>query len=146
MNQLLQIVYEGDFWCLCSVTFWQFFFEFVTHVNTSDFTVCKIFWMKALQKCCFRPSWLYSYHWWPSKLIQNLSTNECELLSHYIEVMQGVLWNTNQDLGLFWAGWQYWKKKIGADYKQLLRAVFSCFEGEKHFLFFFESASALKIT
>ena len=42
-------------------------------------------------------------------MIQNLSTNECELLSHYIEVMQGVLWNTNQDLGLFWAGWQYWK-------------------------------------
>ena len=36
------------------------------------------------------------------------------------------LWNSFWDLGCFWADWQYWKKN-GADYEQLLWAVFFIF-------------------
>ena len=42
------------------------------------------------------------------------------------------LWNWSWDLGWFWAGWQYWKKNW-ADYEQLLRLFFSCFQGQKLF-------------
>ena len=50
----------------------------------------------------------------------------------------------------FWAVWAaspVHKKKLGADYEQLLRAFFSCFRGQTIFnLIFFENtkASALK--
>ena len=36
--------------------------------------------------------------------------------------------------GLFGKSGQYWKKKLGADYEQFLRAVFSCFRGQIFFL------------
>ena len=38
------------------------------------------------------------------------------------------------------------KKKLGADYEQLLRAVFSCFQGQKNNLKYFKNIapSALK--
>ena len=43
-------------------------------------------------------------------------------------------------------GWLAIQKKMGADYEQLLRAGFSCFQGQKDLNFFFENivASALK--
>ena len=55
------------------------------------------------------------------------------------------LWNRNWDLGWVWASWQYWKTNW-ADYEQLLRSVFSCFQGQKKIRFFFLNiaASALK--
>ena len=49
--------------------------------------------------------------------------------SHYTEVTQGVIF-MEQNMGWFWAGWQYWKKNW-ADYEQLFRSFLSCFYGEK---------------
>ena len=44
------------------------------------------------------------------------------------------LWNKIWNLGCFCASWQYWKKNW-ADYEQLLRAVFSCFHGQKIYIY-----------
>ena len=57
--------------------------------------------------------------------------------SHYREVPQWeISMKTIWDLGRFWAGWQYvQKKKFGVDYEQLLRAFFSCFQGQKNIFF-----------
>ena len=41
---LFQIAYEGDFWCLCTVTFWQKnISELVMRISTRDSTVPKAF-------------------------------------------------------------------------------------------------------
>ena len=42
--------------------------------------------------------------------------------------------------------WQYWKKTLGADYEQLLRAFFSNFQGQKTFQIYLKNilASAFK--
>ena len=34
------------------------------------------------------------------------------------------LWKRNWDFGWIWASWHYWKKKILANYEQLIRPVF----------------------
>ena len=52
-------------------------------------------------------------------------------------------WNRNWDFCWIWANRQYWKKRVWADYEQLLMVFFSCFQGQ----FFFEKnvvVSALK--
>ena len=46
--------------------------------------------------------------------------------SLYIEVAQGDIFMEQK----MWFG-QYWKKKVWADYEQLLRTVLSCFRGPK---------------
>ena len=49
------------------------------------------------------------------------------------------LWIRNWDLGWNWVDWHYWKKRVWAwaDYEQLLRVVFSCFQGRKKKFNFF---------
>ena len=46
-----------------------------------------------------------------------------------------------------WAGFGPLKKGVWADYEQLSRVVFSCFQGQKNYylLFFLIVASALKV-
>ena len=49
----------------------------------------------------------------------------------------------------FWAVWAarpVHKKMLGADFEQLLRAVFSCFQGQNCFLNFFEDTVASALT
>ena len=68
----------------------------------------------------------------------------------YIKVAQGdILTEQKMWFGRvwFWADWQYvLKKKLGADYEELLRAFNSCFHGQNICLKFFKKhlASALK--
>ena len=45
------------------------------------------------------------------------------------------LCNRNWDLGWICVDWQYWKKRVWADYEQLLSVVFSFFQGQKQMLF-----------
>ena len=69
-------------------------------------------------------------------------SGECKVpdQSHCIEVAQGdIFMEKKMRFGLVWgwfgAGWQYvLKKKIGADYEQLLRTVFFMFSWPKNFL------------
>ena len=69
-----------------------------------------------------------------------ISTN-----SFQIKVITGkscggrLLWNRNWDLGWIWPGWQYWKKRVWADYEQLLRVVFHVFRGKKKFKIFLKT-------
>ena len=53
--------------------------------------------------------------------------------SHYIEVMQGDIFMERENV--FWAGFgpigNTEKKSTWANYEQLFRAVFSCFQGQK---------------
>ena len=44
-------------------------------------------------------------------------------------------WKSNWDLGWFWASWQY-QKNIWADYEQLLRSFFFCFQRQKSYSIF----------
>jgi hypothetical protein len=56
-----------------------------------------------------------------------------------------MIWRINFGLwAVAWAG--LWKKRVWADYEQLLRPVFPLFWGQNFFNFFFENtiASALK--
>ena len=56
-----------------------------------------------------------------------------------------ILWKINSgQWAVVWAG--LWNKRVWADYKQLLRPVFSLFRGQKNFKIFFENtiATALK--
>ena len=75
--------------------------------------------------------------------------NEKQEQSHYIEVAQGdIFMEQNMRFGLILGRLAILKKKDGgADCEQLLRAVFSCFQGQKNSYFFFKNtlASALKI-
>ena len=41
------------------------------------------------------------------------------------------LWNRNWAFAWIWKNWQYWEKRVWANYGQLLRVVFSCFQGQK---------------
>ena len=47
--------------------------------------------------------------------------------------------NRKCDLGWFWTNWQYWKKKVRANYEEHLRTVFFMFSAAKIFKHFFES-------
>ena len=68
--------------------------------------------------------------------------------SHYIEVAQGeismdleILYGTGKKIGAGFGPVGNTEKKLGADYEQLLRVVFSCFQEQKNnliFFFFFE--------
>ena len=63
----------------------------------------------------------------------------CGVQSHYIEVVHGdILIEKLWYLSWFWAGWKYWKK-MGANYEQLLWAVFRGKKNIKNIV-----ASALK--
>ena len=56
-----------------------------------------------------------------------------------------MIWRINIGLwAVAWAG--EWEKRVWVDYEQLLRHVFSLFQGQKNILKFFENtiASALK--
>ena len=56
--------------------------------------------------------------------------------SHYIEVAQGNIFiEQKMRFGLV-LGRLAILKKTGADYEQLLRKVFSCFQGQKNIFFF----------
>ena len=59
--------------------------------------------------------------------------------SHYIEVVQGDIFMGRENV--IWAGFgpvgNTGKKSAWADYEQLLRAVFSCFQGQKNIAKFF---------
>ena len=58
--------------------------------------------------------------------------------SHYIEVVQGAIFmEQKMRFGLILGRLAILKKKIGADYEQLLRAVFLCF----HEIFFLKYCS-----
>ena len=68
---------------------------------------------------------------WPNSLYRNCAG------SHFYGKNVRFVW--------LWADCQYSKKKSGADYEELLRAVFSCFHGQKNIWFFLNIvASALK--
>ena len=41
------------------------------------------------------------------------------------------LWNPNWHLGWFWAGWQYWNKKLGQIW-ETFKGFFSCFYRQKN--------------
>jgi hypothetical protein len=56
-----------------------------------------------------------------------------DIQSHGIEVAQGdIFMEQKMRFGLVLGQLAILKKKLGADYEQLLRVVFSCFQGEKY--------------
>ena len=60
-----------------------------------------------------------------------------DTLSHYIEVVQGdIFMEQKMQFGLVLGGLAVLIKTTWADYEQLLRAFFSCFQGQKMFIFF----------
>ena len=57
--------------------------------------------------------------------------------SHYIEVMQGdIFMEQKMTYGLVLGRLAILKKKLGADYEQLLRVFFHVFRGKKNLIFF----------
>ena len=61
-----------------------------------------------------------------------------DVQSHYIEVVQGdIFMEQKMTFGLVLGRLAILKKKLGANYEQLLRVFFSCFQGQKivNFLF-----------
>ena len=65
--------------------------------------------------------------------IQNTVTAKHTRQSHYTEVAQGdVIMEQKMRFGLV-LGWFAILKKMGADYEQLLRVVFSCLQGQIYF-------------
>ena len=69
-----------------------------------------------------------------------------DVQSHYIEVAQGdIFMEQKMRFGLVLDRFVILKKKWGANYEQLLRVVFSCFQGQKKNIFLLNIvASALK--
>ena len=70
-----------------------------------------------------------------------------DVQSHYIEVVQGdIFMEQKMTFGLVLGRLAILKKKLGANYEQLLRVFFSCFHGQKYIpIYFFKNivASAL---
>ena len=65
--------------------------------------------------------------------------------SNYIEVAQGdIFMEQKMRFGLVLGWLAILKKKMGADYEQLLRVVFSCFQGQKNNLKYFGKCCSVR--
>ena len=75
----------------------------------------------------------------------NVKSDNLQYQSHYIEVGQGdIFMEQKMGFGLILGQLAILKKK-GTDYEQLLRAVFSCFQGQKNYLKFLKNIVAFAL-